>query len=143
IEGRARTRLIMVQAAVWAASWGVLGLAGLVPATALASTLVASAFGLFAVGETLQAPVANAIVNDVAPERLRGRYGAVSAFAFNVAGIVAPPVSGFVLGTGRAALFIAMLVAGCALLAVAAVALERVLPRPANGLADEAAPRAA
>ena len=53
IQGRPRTRMLMLQAALWAASWAILGAAGRVPATPLAAVLVVSAFGVFAVGETL------------------------------------------------------------------------------------------
>jgi MFS family permease len=140
IEGRRRSRMLMLQAALWAASWAIFGMAGLVPSTPLAATLVVGAFGLFAVGETLQSPITPAIINDVAPERLRGRYNAAAGIAFQIAAIGAPAVAGFLLGSGRGAAFIAMLIAGCALLAVAARRLERVLPPYANGLAANGEP---
>lgn len=140
IDGRRRTRMLMLQGALWAVSWSVLGLAGRAPATPLAATLVAAAFGLFAVGETLQAPISPALVNDVSPDELRGRYGATSAMAFHVAGIVGPSVSGFLLGSGHGFGFIAVLVVGCGLFGIAAAALERVLPPHANGLVTSALP---
>ncbi len=37
IEGRRRTRMVMLQAALWAAAWAVLGTSGRVPATPLAA----------------------------------------------------------------------------------------------------------
>jgi MFS family permease len=136
IAGRRRTRMLMLQAALWAASWTMLGTAGLAPATPFAAALCVSAFGVFAVGETLMSPIGPALVNDVAPERLRGRYNAASGIPFNVAAIIAPAVAGGLLGAGRGDAFIAMVVAGCGVLALAILRLERVLPARANGLAD-------
>jgi len=134
IEGRRRTRMLMLQAVLWAGSWTILGFAGGAPATPLAAVLVVSAFGVFAVGETLMSPTLPAIRNDVAPEALRGRYNAAAGVAFQLAHIAGPTVAGFLLGANRGGLFIAMLVGGCALLALAIVNLERILPSAANGI---------
>ncbi|HEV7733694.1 MAG TPA: MFS transporter [Candidatus Binatia bacterium] len=139
IDGRRRTRLLMIHATVWGASWAVLGLAGQTPASPLADVLMVVAFGLFGVGETLLSPTAPAIVNDVAPERLRGRYNATAAVAFQGAAISGPVVAGILLGRNLGDAFIAMLIAGCAVLGVAALRLERVLPSRANGVHDTTA----
>lgn len=136
VHGRRRTRLLMLHAGIWGASWAVLGLAGQAPATSLAAVAMVAAFALFGVGETLMSPAAPAIVNDVAPERLRGRYNATSAVAFQAAAISGPVVSGVLLGRNLGDAFIAMLIAGCAGLGVAALRLERVLPPRANGVRD-------
>jgi MFS family permease len=140
IDGRRRTRMLMLQAALWASSWAILGMAGLAPATPLAAILVVSAFGVFAVGETLLSPVLPAIRNDVAPEPLRGRYNAAAGIAFQLAHIGGPTVAGLLLGWNRGNLFIAMLVGGCAVLGLAALHLERVLPSRANGLPAASGP---
>lgn len=135
IDGKRRTRMVMLQAALWAVSWAIFGLAALAPGTDLAATLLVVAFSVFAVGETFMSPIGPAIVNDVAPERVRGRYNATAGLAFQAAAIVAPAIAGWLLGAGRAGAFIAMLVVGCGLLAVAAARLEAVLSPRANGLA--------
>jgi hypothetical protein len=147
IEGRRRTRMVMLQAVLWAAAWAVLGTAGLVPTTPLAGVLVVGAFGVFAVGETFQSPVLPAIRNDVAPAALRGRYNAAAAIAFQIAHVSGPAVAGALLGRQHADVYIAMLIAGCVALGVAARRLEAVLPPAANGLAavvttDDEVPRA-
>src|SRR5262249_34214780 len=112
IAGHRRTRMLMIQAGVWACAWLVLGVAGRVPAAPAAAWLVVGAFGIFAVGETLMSPVLPAIRNDVAPEALRGRYNALASFAFQLAHITGPSVAGLLLGAGRGDLYIAMLVGG-------------------------------
>ncbi len=134
IEGRRRTRLLVLHAAVWGASWATLGLAGQSPATPLAAVLMVVAFALFGLGETLLSPTAPAIVNDVAPDRLRGRYNGAAAVAFQLAAISGPVVSGVLLGRNLGDAFIIVLIAGCVLLALAALRLERVLPARANGI---------
>jgi MFS family permease len=80
-------------------------------------------------------PIGPAIVNDIAPAEIRGRYNATAGLAFQAAAIVAPAIAGYLLGAGRGDVFIAMLVLGCGLLAVAARRLEAVLSPRANGLA--------
>jgi len=129
--------MLMLQAGLWSASWAILGVAGRVPATPLAAVLVVSAFGVFAVGETLMSPTLPAIRNDVAPEALRGRYNAAAGAAFQLAHITGPTVAGFLLGANRGDLFITMLVGGCGLLGLATLHLERVLPPEANGVVSE------
>lgn len=134
IEGRRRTRMLMLQAALWGASWAVLGAAGLVPATPLAGALLVVAFGVFAVGETFQSPVLPAIRNDVAPPALRGRYNAVAAIAFQLAHVSGPVVAGALMGRRHGVAYIGMLIGGCVVLGVAARRLEDVLPSAANGI---------
>jgi MFS family permease len=134
IQGRRRTRMLMLQAAVWACSWAVLDVAGRVPATSLAAGLVVGGFGVFAIGETLLSPVMPAIRNDVAPPALRGRYNAAASFAFQLAHIGGPSVAGVLLGAGRGDAYIALLVGGCVVLALTTRRLEQVLSPEANGL---------
>ena len=49
---------------------------------------------LFGLGETMLQPTVPAIVNDLASDRDRGRFNAVSAGAFQVGAITAPIVAG-------------------------------------------------
>ena len=77
IEGIRRTRVIAVMGLVWAASWLLLGASGLVPGTIGATMLVAAMASVFALGETLLQPTIPALVNDLAPDHLRGRYNAL------------------------------------------------------------------
>ena len=77
IEGSRRTRVIAVMSRVWAGSWVLLGLSGLVPGTVGATLLVTACASVFAFGETLLQPTIPALVNDLAPDHLRGRYNAV------------------------------------------------------------------
>lgn len=139
IDGRRRTRVLGVLAAIWAVSWLVMGSAGLVPGTLLAAALVIASTGIFAFGETLLSPIAPAITNDLAPVHLRGRYNALSSLSFQVAAIAAPASAGFLIGHDLPVTYVVTLVAGCAAFGVLALRMERVLPPTANGLHVDAA----
>jgi MFS family permease len=141
IEGRRRTRVIAVMGVVWACSWVLLGLSGLVPGTIGATLLVAACASVFAFGETLLQPTIPALVNDLAPDHLRGRYNALSSGAFQFAAVIAPPIAGFLIGRALGDVYIGLLVVGC--LAVGALAIARLEPQldpSVNGVrADETA----
>ena len=135
IDGRRRTRVLGLLAAIWAVAWLVMGLAGLAAGTLTAAVLVVASMGVFALGETLLAPIAPAITNDLAPEHLRGRYNAAASVAFQVAAIAAPVSAGFLIGHEMPATYVATLLVGSLAFGVVALGLERHLPPAANGLA--------
>jgi MFS family permease len=135
IEGRRRTRVIALLAVAWAAAWALLGTSALVPGTVSATALVAACASVFALGETLLQPTVPVIVNDLAPDHLRGRYNAVSSGSFQLAAVLAPPVAGWAIGHGLGSAYITALVAGSLLLgALAVLRLEPQLPLTVNGL---------
>src|SRR5689334_10308647 len=135
IEGRRRTRVIVVMSAVWATSWALLAASGISPGTVSATVFVAACASVFALGETLLQPTMPAIVNDLAPDHLRGRYNALTAGVFQAASILGPIVAGFMIGHGLHLEFVGMLVLGCGLTAwLSAVRLEPQLDDVANGV---------
>jgi MFS family permease len=135
IEGRRRTRVIAVMAAVWAASWGLLAASGLFPGTVTATLFVAGCASVFALGETLLQPTMPAIVNDLAPDHLRGRYNGITSGTFQAASILGPIVAGFMIGHGLHLEYLLLLVAGCGLVTWLSIGrLEGQLDARANGL---------
>jgi MFS family permease len=134
IEGRRRTRVITVMSLIWAVAWLLLGSSAWVPGTLGATMLVAACASVFAFGETLMQPTIPALVNDLAPEHLRGRYNALSAGAFSLAAIVAPAIAGWLIGHSLGSAYIVSLVVGCGVVAWVALALERRLPEGVNGV---------
>jgi MFS family permease len=134
IEGHRRTRVLMLMSGVWAASWSLMGLAGLVPASLAGAVLLAASMGVFALGETLLSPVAPAITNDLAPEHLRGRYNAVNTAVFQAAAVVGPVVAGALLGRHQPAIFVGVLLAGCAAMVLLLLRVEGVISPRANGV---------
>jgi MFS family permease len=136
IDGRRRTSMLALMAGVWAIAWLMLGAAGLVPGTAIATMLLIGSLAVFGAGETLLSPIVPAVTNDLASDALRGRYNAVSSFAFQAAAVSAPVIAGVLLDRGWAGVFIGVSVGGCAVLAMVALKLAHHLPPAANGLAE-------
>jgi MFS family permease len=136
IEGHRRTRVLMVMTVVWIASWTVLGLTALVPATVMATFGVLLFHVLFGFGETMLQPTVPAMTNDLAPDHLRGRYNALSSGVFQMGGIAGPVVAGFLLGHDQKAAFIGLVLAGCASMFWLALVLERRVSPLANGVAE-------
>ena len=134
IEGRRRTRVILVLSALWALSWLMTGLSGVLPGTRVADLLVIGGMAMFGLGETLLQPTIPAITNDLSPDHLRGRYNAVMAGSFQLAAITGPVVAGVMLGARFNLEFIGLLILGCTLMSLIALAVEHRIPAQANGI---------
>lgn len=134
IAGHRRTRVMQVMALVWAISWLILGATGLVPDSLAAAIGVLAFMGVFAFGETMLQPTVPAMYNDLATDRNRGRVNAINSAAFQGGAITGPIVAGLLLGEGLDGWYIATMVAGCVIIALLAVALERRVPASANGV---------
>lgn len=144
LEGVRRTRALLMVAAIWAASWLLLGSAGLLPGHGMRVAAVVTFGAVFGLGETFMAPTIGPMVNDIAPEHLRGRFNAMNSLAYAVGFTVGPPVSSALIGAGLSAVWVGLLLAGTATVAVLARRLEPRLTPAHNGvsrdLADAAAP---
>ena len=134
IQGRSRSRVLATVGVLWAVSWGVLGLAVPISTQAVVVTLVLAAPVVFALGETIFQPVMPALVNELAPEHLRGRYNAMSSLVWNVAGVVGPAIAGLLLGAHLGGLWIAVVAGGCLVAGAAALRLRRTLTPAQDGL---------
>jgi MFS family permease len=134
IKGRRRSRMLAACAGIWSLSWLVIALSDAVDGwTSVA--LVVVGLAVFGLGETLWAPLAPAIVNDLAAEELRGRYNALQGMTWTVAMIVGPALAGLLIGNGLAHVWVACTVGGTALAAVLLLRLRRHLTRAQDGLA--------
>lgn len=133
ISGHRRTRVMIVMAVIWAGAWGLLGASGSAPGGVAAVAGVLGFMAVFALGETLLQPTVPAMSNDLATDHTRGRYNAISAGAFQGGAIAGPVVAGFLLQHDLAAVYVGLMVLGCAAIAVMALVLERHVPDSANG----------
>ncbi len=128
LEGRRRMRALALMTVLWAAAW-LLVLAGGVWLDAAAAVLV---FGLaamvFGLGECFQGPTQGALVADLAPARLRGRYMALGSISWEVGFVIGPAAGGFVLAASPLALWPAAALV-CLAAGAATLALERGIPR--------------
>ena len=130
IWGRSRGLLILAVAGTWATSWILMG-SSLLSQSTLALVLLAA--GIFDLGETLWAPVAPSLVNDLAPEQRRGRYNSSMSVEWSLSSIIGPGIAGLMLAAGREVASILVLRAGCTVAAVMAVGLRRVLTAQLDG----------
>ncbi|HMT31740.1 MAG TPA: MFS transporter [Dermatophilaceae bacterium] len=132
IPGRSRTRVLALAASIWSVSWLVVAMTGRVEGGA-AVVFAILGLGLFGVGETLWAPVAPAVVNDLAPEHLRGRYNSAQAMVWTTASVLGPATAGLLLGNGLAGVWVTATVGGTALAAALFLRLRRHLSPSADG----------
>jgi len=140
LHGRRRSRALAAVGLVWAFSWLVFAAAGLVPGSLAAAILVAGSAGVFALGETMWQPTGSALVNDLAPAHLRGRYNALASLTWQAAALVGPPVAGALLGAGWSLAWVALVVGAMLAYAAGAWRLGRLLTPAQEGLAPQPAP---
>ena len=122
--GRRRTSSLALAFASIGLSWAVAVLAGRLSSFA-AIVAFALAMGIFAVGETLISPTLAPMVNDIAPDRLRGRYNGMYTLALTVGFVVGPALAGVGLGVGDGSPFLLALVVACAVGCVGSLRLRR------------------
>jgi predicted MFS family arabinose efflux permease len=128
LEGRRRMPALALMTVLWATSWMLVLLFGATLETVAAAVGFALAGVVFGLGECFQGPTQGALVADLAPPRLRGRYMALSAISWEIGFVIGPAIGGFILDHRPLALW--PLAAGVCLLAgVGALALERGIPR--------------
>jgi MFS family permease len=138
LDGRSRARALAIAASLFAASWIALAIAGLsFSGTAFATVGVVACGVVFGMGETLLSPVMPAITNALAPDELRGRYNALGAMVFGLASIVGPVTAGPLIGSGRAAIWVGLVVIGSLAAALLALNLRRHLTADQDGRAVE------
>jgi MFS family permease len=132
IEGRSRARLLALVGVLWAGCWLLVGASALVPPAAAVVALMMGA-AVFAVGETLWSPVQPALLNDLAPPHLRGRYNAVSSVVWNVGAAIGPLLVGVLLAAGLAVVWVALVVVGCLGAGAIALGLRHLLTPEQDG----------
>jgi MFS family permease len=128
VEGRRRMAMLALMTAIWAAAWMLVFGAGLWLSAAAAAAVIVLAGGIFAIGECLQGPTQQALIAELAPDHLRGRYMALSTSSWSIGWIAGPALGAFVLQLEPLALW--PIAAGFCLAAGAGgLLLERRLPR--------------
>jgi MFS family permease len=128
LEGRRRMRALAAMTVLWAAAWIAVLASGALLETAAAAIAFALAVMVFALGECFQGPTQGALVADLAPPHLRGRYMALSTLSWEIGFVIGPAAGGFILAAEPLALWpLAAIV--CVAAGAGALALERGLPR--------------
>jgi MFS family permease len=132
VDGWRRSRALALVGVTWAAAWAVALTAGALAGGRVAVVIFAAAMMLFGLGETLLAPALAPLVNDLAPDELRGRYNGASAMASTTGFMVGPAVAGVALGAGLAHALLGAFALVCLVAAGGALRLERWVPSEAN-----------
>jgi MFS family permease len=125
LRGRRRTTGAAAAGVVFGLSWLLL-LTTWQGGPQLAVVLVAM-LAVFALGEALLAPTLPALINDLAPEQLRGRYNAVFNLSTQIGQIVGPAFAGWLLG-GAAFALPTVLALVCLAAVVLAIGARRIVP---------------
>ena len=127
VEGRRRMVTLALMTVLWAAAWLLVFGAGLWLSALAAGAVIVVAGGIFAIGECLQGPTQQALIAQLAPDHLRGRYMALSTNSWSIGWIVGPALGAYVLQKEPLALWPAA-AALCLGAGAAGLMLERRLP---------------
>ena len=128
LEGRRRMKALAAMTALWAVAWLIVLAGGLWLEAAAAAVVFGLSALVFGLGECFQGPVQGALVADLAPPRLRGRYMAISTNSWDLGFLLGPAIGGVILATAPLALW-PLAALACLAAGAAALALERGLPR--------------
>jgi MFS family permease len=130
-------RALALMPALWIVAWLMLDGGAYWLGTTAAFVVITLALGIFGVGECFHGPAHQALVAEIAPDHLRGRYFAVHSLSWGLAGTVGPAVGGFVLAAQPFALWpLAALV--CLVASAGSLAVERLVPLPNRRIPAEA-----
>jgi MFS family permease len=127
LEGRSRMRALAVMCVLWAAAWMIVFVGGASAEAAAAVLVFSFAVLLFGLGECFQGPVQGALVADLAPPLLRGRYMAISTNSWDLGFLIGPAIGGFILAAEPLALWPLAAIA-CLAAGAGALSLESRLP---------------
>lgn len=136
VRGRSRSGIAALTGLVWALSWLITGSSTLL----LPAVMLMLAQAVFAVGESLWAPVGPTLVNAMAPDDMRGRYNAVMGLQWGLSGILGPALTGMLLGAGYADLWWLLMLAGCLTGAALLLRLRKELDPVVDGRVAESSP---
>ena len=138
--GRRRTRALLWVCFLWAISWTIVLFTPEVDVDFLRAAGFGLAMAVFGLGECLISPTIPAIINNLAPANLRGRYNAGYSFTFAFGEIVGPAVAGLMLGAGQGRGLFVLLIVSCGIAAVLIMSLEKRIPPGANRSSPAEAP---
>jgi predicted MFS family arabinose efflux permease len=127
LEGRRRMPALALMTVLWATAWMIVLVGGATLEAIAAASVFALAGLVFGLGECFHGPTQGALVADLAPPRLRGRYMALSTISWEIGFVIGPAIGGFVLDREPLALW-PLAAAVCLLAGMGALALERGIP---------------
>ncbi|MDQ4125909.1 MAG: MFS transporter, partial [Actinomycetota bacterium] len=142
MRGKRRTRGLMGICVLWAIAWSLVLVVGRLDGGLVKNAGFALVMVVFGLGECLVSPTVPAMLNDLAPDALRGRYNAAYSFTFSAGHVVGPALAGWFLGAGRGEEWFALLAAASVAVIALVRNLERHVPEGANRVTEESPPEA-
>lgn len=136
VDRRSRTLLLALVGVLWAISWLMMGGSILLSASVVLLALCVG-MAVFAISETLWSPIFTALINQVSPDHLRGRYNATAAVSYNLGAAIGPAVAGILIGARLGAAWIAFLVVGCLIGGAISWSVRRLLTADEDGRTTE------
>ncbi|HEX7535420.1 MAG TPA: MFS transporter [Dermatophilaceae bacterium] len=122
---RSSPSLLVVVGSIWVLSWLLLAAASFMPA--LAATMFVMVYGVFAVGETMYAPVLNPLTASLAPTGMVGTTLGIFAALQTGVSAAGPLLAGVALSAGHGSLFVAVHVVISLIAVFAALRLRALL----------------
>jgi MFS family permease len=129
---RSSPSLLVAVGSIWVFSWLLLAAASFMPA--LAGAMFVGVYGLFAVGETMYAPVLNPLTASLAPAGMVGTTLGIFAALQTGVSAAGPLLAGVALSAGHGSLFVAVHVGISLIAVVAALRLRSLLSRSRVGI---------
>ena len=132
MRGHTRTGAAALAGVLLALTWGLTLAAFFLPGRLERSAALVLALAVLGVGAALLSPTLVAVINDVAPAHLRGRYNAVYHLSAQVAPLAAPALAGWALGHGLGVPLMGGLSGASILTAGLTLWFGRMVPRNTN-----------
>jgi MFS family permease len=132
IRRRSRSLLLGLVGVLWGASW-FLATSSLAVGTIAAVAILCLGQVIFAIGETVFQPVSPALVNDLAPEHLRGRYNALVGILWSVSEAIGLSIAGVFLTFHAGAAWTVFLAVGALVGGLGLTTMRRVLTAEEDG----------
>ena len=132
VRGKSRSLLLGVVGLLWGGSW-LLATSSLAVGAIAATAILCVGQILFATGETIWQPAAPALVNEIAPEHLRGRYNSLVGIVWGVSAALGAQIAGLFFEFHAARAWTLVLAAGAVLGGVGLTTMRRVLTAREDG----------
>jgi MFS family permease len=104
-EGRSRMKMLAVMPAAFAGCWLIVLAGGYWLEGVAAAVVFVGAATIFGLASCFHGPTQAALVADLAPARLRGRYMALSSMSWEIGFVIGPAIGGFILAFAPLALW--------------------------------------
>ena len=100
-EGRRRMPALALMTFIWTVTWLVVFAGGVWVEGGRRGPGLRAGGPIFGLGECFHGPTQGALVADLAPPRLRGRYMALSTLSWEIGFVIGPTAAGFILTRHR------------------------------------------